>query len=260
MMLANWITRRGSVWGVKLSGHVFDLEDWRDALREPFDPSVLQEGDEYFLRASEFQSCDSAEEVLDSAKVLLNVLNGAMRAATRAHPITYAGIYEFLPNGQRRKPKFPPNPPTNVRVKLNAETSIPSAPPLSPSNVQVWAKLCGSSDHLSDALVYVGRGGWFDIYKATECLEDWAGGQNHLERKQWVDADELRLVKRTANSHRHRAGGAIPPPPKPISLEGAMELLAKLIECAFAETAARITTLSHLPESTNTEVCSRSKG
>jgi hypothetical protein len=58
------MTTGGSVWGVKLSGHVFDLEDWRDAFREPFDPSVLHEGDEYFLRASEFQSCDSAEEVL----------------------------------------------------------------------------------------------------------------------------------------------------------------------------------------------------
>jgi hypothetical protein len=46
------MTTGGSVWGVKLSGHVFDLEDWRDALREPFDPSVLHEGDEYFLRAS----------------------------------------------------------------------------------------------------------------------------------------------------------------------------------------------------------------
>jgi hypothetical protein len=69
-----------------------------------------------------FQSCDSAEEVLDSAKVLLDVLNGAMRAATRAHPVTCAGIYEFLPNGQRRKPKFPPNPPTNVRAKYRPES------------------------------------------------------------------------------------------------------------------------------------------
>jgi hypothetical protein len=158
------MTTGGSVWGVKLSGHVFDLEDWRDALREPFDPSVLQEGDEYFLRASEFQSCDSAEEVLESAKVLLDVLNGAMRAATRAHPVTYAGIYEFLPNGQRRRPKFPPNPPTNLRGKFYSETPMRSAPPLSPSSVQVWAKLSGLSDHLGDALVYVGRGGWFDIY------------------------------------------------------------------------------------------------
>jgi hypothetical protein len=127
-------------------------------------------------------------------------------------------------------------------------------PPPGPSKVQVWAELSETLDQLGDALVYVGRGGWFDIYKATECLEDWAGGKNHLERKQWVDANELRLLKRTANSHRHRAGGAIPPPPKPISLERAMEMLAKLIECAFAEAAAGITTLSHLPGSTKTEV------
>ena len=125
-------------WGLKLSGHAFDLEDWRDNLKKPFDPWVLHEGDEFFLLASEFQSCDSAEEVLDSAKVLFDVLNGAMRAAKRAHSVTYAGIYEFLPDGQRRKPKFPFNPVTNLRVKVYGETSL-LPPPVSPSDVQVWA-------------------------------------------------------------------------------------------------------------------------
>jgi hypothetical protein len=247
------MTTGEKAWGVKLSGHIFDLEDWRDTLREPFDPWVLHDGDEFFLRTSEFQSCNLAEEVLERAKTLFDVLNGAMRAAKRAHPVTYAGIYEFLPDGQRRKPKFPPNPLTNLRVKVHGATPI--LPPLSsPNKVQVWAKLSDSSDHLGDALVYVGRGGWFDIYKAIECLEDWAGGQNDLERRQWVDTSELRLMKRTANSHRHRAGGVTPPPQNPVSQERALEMLARLIECSFAEVEARATMRPGSPGGGRTEV------
>jgi hypothetical protein len=49
--------------------------------------------------------------------------------------------------------------------------------------------LSEASDHLGDALVYVGRGGWFDIYKAIECLGDWAGSQSDLDSKQWVDVN-----------------------------------------------------------------------
>jgi hypothetical protein len=127
-----------------------------------------------------------------------------------------------------------------LRAKVYDDDGNPM-PPSSPgrSNVQVWAELSETSGHLADALVFVGRrGGWFDIYKAIESLEDWAGGEKALLKKQWVDATEFKLMKQTANSHRHRATRASPPP-NPTSQERSMELLAKLIECSFEEAKAR---------------------
>ena len=62
-------------WGIKLCGHDFDLQDWRETLKEPFDLAVVQQGDDFILRASEFQSCDSAPAVLDKAIALIEVLN-----------------------------------------------------------------------------------------------------------------------------------------------------------------------------------------
>jgi hypothetical protein len=253
------MTTGEKAWGVKLSGHAFDLEDWRDALKS-FDPWVVHEGDDFILRSSDFGSCVSVEEVRNSAIALIEVLNGAMKAAKRAGPVSCGSVYEFSPDGRVQSHVLLEPVPIQVRVKIGTATLgvedggvAGPPPPPSPSDVQVWVKLSASSDHLGDALVYVGRGGWFDIYKAIECLEDWAGGQSDLERRGWVELDELRLMKRTANSHRHRAGGVIPPPPKQISLERAMELLAKLIECAFAEAAAGTTPPSRLPGSTTTE-------
>ena len=107
------------------------------------------------------------------------------------------------------------------------------------SNVQAWVELSEGSDHLTDALIYAGRGEWFDVYKAIECLEDFAGGESKLKRKKWVKSADLSLMKRTANCfHRHRRG-AVAPPENPMTLENARKMLANLIKCAFAELSAR---------------------
>jgi hypothetical protein len=82
------MTADRKAWGIKLCGHDFDLEYWRDILKEPFDPAVVQHGDDFTLRAREFQSCDSAPAVLEKAIPLFGVLNGAMRfCSTRAASI-----------------------------------------------------------------------------------------------------------------------------------------------------------------------------
>jgi hypothetical protein len=227
------------VWGIGLRGHQFDLDYWRDTLKEPFDPSVTQQADIYILRSSEFASCDTAPAALEKARPLIEILNGAMRAETGSHPLSYRGVYELRSDGWRQTAhKFPPNPPTNVRVKTNYDLDPTVAPvPLNPSGPQTWMGLADRSDHLTDALIYFGRGEWFDIYKAIECLEDFAGGQQKVGK--WAKPADITLMKWTANSlYRHRLGGRAPPP-KPMTLEQATKLLATLIGCAFDELRAR---------------------
>jgi hypothetical protein len=148
------------IWGIGLCGHRFDLEYWRDTLKEPFDPSVIQQGDIYILRSSEFALCDTAPAALGKAKPLIEILNGAMRAETRSHPLGYRGVYELRPDGWRQTPhKFPPLPPTNLRAKVyyDLDPRI-NPPPLNPSRPQAWMELSDRSDHLADALIYFGRG------------------------------------------------------------------------------------------------------
>ena len=133
---------------------------------------------------------------------------------------------------------FSPAAVTNLRAKLNVNPEVPS-PPIR-SNVQAWMKLSEGSDHLTDALIYAGRGEWFDVYKAIECLDAFAGrGESDLKRKRWVKCKDLELMNRTANSfYRHRRG-KYESPKNPMTLENARKMLAKLIKCAFAELSAR---------------------
>jgi hypothetical protein len=161
------------------------------------------EGDDFILRASEFQSCDSAPAVLDKAIALFEVLNGAMRAAKGLHPVRYCGVYELLPEGWRQSSHgFPPAAATDLRVRINVDPAVP-APPPTRSNVQAWVELSERSDHLTDALIYAGRGEWFDIYKAIECLEAFAGGgESDLKRKRWVESEDLTLMKRGRQAFR----------------------------------------------------------
>jgi hypothetical protein len=230
------------IWGIGLCGHQFDLEYWRDTLKEPFDPSVTQQANIYILRSSEFASCDTAPAAWEKAKPLIEILNGAMRADTGSHPLRCCGVYELRSDGWRQtEHKFPPSPITDLRAKLNLEPRLAPFPP-NPSRPQTWIELSDRSDHLTDALIYFGRGEWFDIYKAIECLEAFADDQ--LKAKKWAKPDDITLMKWTANSlYRHRHGG-FTPPPKPMTLEQATELLATLIGCAFNELRSAVSAKS----------------
>jgi hypothetical protein len=81
--------------------------------------------------------------------------------------------------------------------------------------------------------VYLGRGEWFDLYKAIECIEDWANGEAALDKLAFIEAGELKRVKRTANSLRHRRGGRHSPPPRPATHEEASRAVAVLLRKAF---------------------------
>jgi hypothetical protein len=99
--------------------------------------------------------------------------------------------------------------------------------------------IADTDDRLADALVYLGRREWFDLYKAIECIKDWAGGEALLGKLGWIDPEELKRVKRTANSFRHRRGGTHSPPPKPATPEEAFGVVGTLVRKAFETAEAR---------------------
>src|SRR4051794_36769862 len=47
-------------WGIQLLGHEFDLADWLEALKPPFDPYVEFHAEQHVLRWSGFEACQTA--------------------------------------------------------------------------------------------------------------------------------------------------------------------------------------------------------
>ncbi len=94
--------KAATVWGVDLRGHVFDLKDWEENLRAPFDPWVERLQEEYVLHSSEFDGLESFEEVQARAHALVDQLNGAM-AVAGTRRISPGGIIRFNPDGTHHR-------------------------------------------------------------------------------------------------------------------------------------------------------------
>jgi hypothetical protein len=228
-----------TMWGVSLMGHGFDLKDWEEKLRAPFDPWVERLQEEYILRSSEFDGLESLEEVQARADALLDQLNGAMAiAGTRR--ISLGGIIRFNRDGTHHFHMIGASGTVESRSRVSAAGLVigPDGKPLAadipqPSEVQRWTKIADVDSHLAEALVHFGRGGWFDLFKVIECIEDLAGGETRLKGLGWIEPSEFMRIKRTANSLRHRRNGKHSPPPKPATHKEASQAVAVLLRKAF---------------------------
>jgi hypothetical protein len=227
-------------WGVELDGHPHDLADWEQALKLPFDPWVHRQEDEFVLRWSGFSGLQTINEVRQSAATLMDELNGAMAVVHSTRPVRSKGITEFRSDGSRNK--FAEIEEFRVRgravaegVALGPDGQVRPPPPPQQSEVQQWLAVGEKQQALADALVYVGRTGWFDTFKTIESLEDWVGGEQALLNLNWVPKKKLKCLKRTANFFRHRPGGKHKRPPRPTNPQEAHQILATLIRNAFAK-------------------------
>ncbi|TFW55798.1 hypothetical protein CT676_38490 [Bradyrhizobium sp. MOS001] len=226
-----------SQWGIQLTGHHFDLLDWEETLKAPFDPWVERMQEIFVLRWSGFDDLDAAQ-VHARGEPLVEQLNGAMAASKGSRPLRRQDVIHFAPDGTRRHHMLEAfglelrskGGAAIMRVIGPDGAAVPDAPP-QPSDVHRWTSIADTDDRLADALVYLGRREWFDLFKAIECIEDWAGGEGVLIKLGWMDRDKR--VKRTANSFRHRRDGSHSPPSPPATHEEALRFVADLIRKAF---------------------------
>jgi hypothetical protein len=244
-------------WGAVLRGDDFDLQDWRDILKSPFDPWVEVHGDDYVLRSASLDDLASAREVRDRVAAHIERLNGAMSVMRDCRPLQFGGVAEITPDGKIHRTMFAQGggrlralrfAATVETVGLDGKPTPPPSP--KPSEPQKWAAIADGDDLLEDALVYFGRASpsdparpptfWFDIYKALECLIERFGGGREAAflAMDWAPRNELELLKRTANWSRH-ARRKYSAPPNPTTEEEAKAMLRHLLRKAF-EAAATI--------------------
>lgn len=88
-------------WYAILEGEAFDLEDWRQSLKEPFDPVAEQLPDgKTVLRSSAFENLEEPDEVRQRALVLIARMNGAMGLVASARTVRMSGILHIDEEGK----------------------------------------------------------------------------------------------------------------------------------------------------------------
>jgi hypothetical protein len=253
-----------SRWGVHVTGHEFDLADWEETLTPPSEPWMERSQDNCILRWSGFDDLQEPSEVHARAEALVEQLNGVMAVVKGSRPVRVNAVVRFDPEGTRQFNELAAAH-LEIRTRMSvaemriigpdgAVASEAAAPPR-PSDIQLWATIADTDDHLADALVYFGRGGWFDLFKAIECIEDYARDRRlrragHTRRREssetallklgWIEREEFKRLKRTVNSFRHRRGGTHGPPPRPVTPEEAWRAVAMLLRRAFETAAAQM--------------------
>lgn len=244
-MVDDFVTR--IAWGILLGGEPFDLVDWQDALRQPFDPWVTKTDDGLVLRSSLLDPAISADEAYVRAKALMDQVNGALCVSHGARTVRIESIVEFLSNDSCRRLKFAQFRVTDSRDRVQGVAvaigpdgkPIPSPPP-ERSDPQTWLSIAAENDLLADALIYFSRSeNWFDIFKGLECLFlEFGPSEAEFLDLGWANRSEITLLKRTANAERH-ARKKYKPPSNPMGRVQARELLATLLARAFHEAQLR---------------------
>src|SRR5687768_13758901 len=86
-------------WGAVLKGHQFDLSNWAQSLKAPFEPRVEIHGDNYVLRMSSLDSLPTPVEVRRVAEEEIRCLNGLMFLTSGAKPVSVDAVVSILPDG-----------------------------------------------------------------------------------------------------------------------------------------------------------------
>ncbi|MCW1839769.1 hypothetical protein [Prosthecomicrobium hirschii] len=171
-------------------------DGWFIAFAKPFETWIERQGDDFYLRSVFFRNCANAKAVRPMAIDILRVLTGAMSLTLSPHETRVLGVVRVDSNGRRQITFLAEGGYIRISGSSLTEDGEPAA-----RRAVIRAS---KSEYLEEALAYFGdQGGWFDLYKCIESVEQWAGGEHKLTSMNLIPAIELKRTKHTANNMRH---------------------------------------------------------
>src|SRR4051812_4515828 len=159
------------IWFIELLGERADLGELARAVSLPGVAVVLQD-DKFFLQLSDFAPAEEARAVVDKAKDLLPILNGALRLGFDARESVQLGSVHRLRDGKRDYSLFAEPAVLHIRVfaptitVTHADGTKEVIAPAEP--VRELTRLAISDATVANILrlVSVGDLSWVDLYRA----------------------------------------------------------------------------------------------
>lgn len=224
-------------WSVQLVGNKFDLEDLSQWFTTP-DLQVVKELDGFYLRSNRFETIEEAEQVKVLAQEMLQRLVGAAKlfrpnfmsvglgAIIRQEDDGQRYCYVFLSSSIVVRSKT-----SSVKLTVNGGKETPQVP-----LPAVWAAVAKDDEKVLQALRLWANNpdSWDNLYKILEVIESDVGGA--IYRNAWVSKKEVNRFTQTANSpealgdEARHAKKRVSPPPKPMTIQEAKQLMKTLLE------------------------------
>jgi hypothetical protein len=224
-----------SEWRVELIGDAIDLQCAYEAFAD-FDPCILREEGQFFLKANEFEVAQDAEAVRNRAKEITRVISNAVYLHYRdTRPIMTGHIIHIDDNGQRRSFVFAEGNIQLRGVVSGILVNGASAPPRQHRAISIFRAASSRAD-IADALAYFSHGDWINLYKAYEIVRDNIGSESLLIQSGWVTRSVVKRFTQTAQSRdaigdnaRH-ASKKYKAPISPMSVHEARALIGDLLQ------------------------------
>jgi len=121
-------------WGAVVRGHDYDLQDWREMLKPPFDPWVEVHGSETVLLSASLDDLTSASEVSFRVVAHIDRLNGAMLVMRQSQPLQFSSVVEFAQDGALHRTVFLVGRRQKARNRVQAAIVVTGPGTVSPNH------------------------------------------------------------------------------------------------------------------------------
>lgn len=227
-------------WKIQLSGDEPTLALMSNTLRAP-ELQVIREGDQFFLKAPRFNGIRGSLEILNASEELLRPLRGLFRLyANQPAEVIAVNFYCEAPGHEHGMVTLDSGGPIIVRGTDDVARAAGLVSSDETGQIQGERLLAAAlkSPAMVRALQILDAPDeeWARIYKLLEIVEAELGGTDSIVAMGVGTKSQIKLLKRTANTHRHEAQTQAPPP-NPMPLDEA-KLLARTIVMRWIESVA----------------------
>ncbi|SEH40888.1 hypothetical protein [Tardiphaga sp. OK245] len=222
------IIRANTIWAVSVEGDENDLLAASQYFSEVADGRIMQismnAGAPRWVMISErLGSLADEFEIASEAQAILNVMNGVLFVDDhRSVPIRLAGsIHKRAANGNWGVAILAPA----AHARMESRRGVPV------EQTAVLARALNGADDLRKVLACIAnQPGWFEVYIAIEYLAKMFGGEHNLLKQAWATGLPIKLLKESANFHRHAKAYD---PPGRLSLAQAQRSAAEIVRAAL---------------------------
>jgi hypothetical protein len=189
-------------WAVQLTGSAGTLRRWEGLFTDPELAIVEGEGAEGFsLRSTRFDGLPG-NEIQGVAADLVGKMNSVIAQFGGAEPVSVGQCLAIFADGTRERHVFMD---FTMPIEIALTSGTITFDEAEKAEVIRWLRLAERQDYIADALRFLHRGTWFDLYFACEVLGYDCGDQHKLMQRQWAKDTNWNSSDRMPTSTAMRA-------------------------------------------------------
>lgn len=191
-------------WVVQLKGDNSDLQELSESLSS-VELGITKENDKFFLKSSNFNQLNNANEVKEKAEEFLLSICGAARVAFRMQrPLVVDAVIKVNDDGTKLTTRFLSDTmyassSISLTITRNNGTveEIHQADP-----IPEWINIAQNDENVAKILRLMGKGAidWVSLYRIYDVIEYDVGGISNIVSNGWTSSNQIERFKHTANS------------------------------------------------------------